>query len=105
MSKRTETRSKVMGYLPNDVPPFGQIVLLGFQHALTMFPATVLVALLVGFHTSTVLLASGLATIDRPARLALWDWQVHPAVLRLLVQLHCRDSGRDQRFVRTAGER
>lgn len=63
MSKRTETRSKVMGYLPNDIPPFGQIVLLGFQHALTMFPATVLVALLVGFHTSTVLLASGLATI------------------------------------------
>jgi uracil permease len=28
-----------------------------------MFPATVLVALLVGFHTSTVLLASGVATI------------------------------------------
>ncbi len=58
-----ETKPKVLGYLPNDVPPFGQIVLLGFQHALTMFPATVLVALLVGFHVSTVLLASGLATI------------------------------------------
>lgn len=58
-----EPKSKVLGYLPNDVPPFGQIVLLGFQHALTMFPATVLVALLVGFHVSTVLLASGLATI------------------------------------------
>lgn len=56
-------KRKVMGYLPNDNPPLGQIVLLGFQHALTMFPATVLVALLVGFHTSTVLLASGLATI------------------------------------------
>lgn len=54
---------KIMGYLPNDVPPIGQIILLGFQHALTMFPATVLVALLVGFHTSTVLLASGVATI------------------------------------------
>jgi len=54
---------KVMGYLPNDVPPIGQIILLGFQHALTMFPATVLVALLVGFHVSTVLLASGVATI------------------------------------------
>lgn len=58
----TETK-KVMGYLPNDVPPIGQIILLGFQHALTMFPATVLVALLVGFHVSTVLLASGVATI------------------------------------------
>jgi uracil permease len=53
----------VMGYLPNDTPPIGQIVLLGFQHALTMFPATILVALLVGFHPSTVLLASGMATI------------------------------------------
>lgn len=63
MSKKVESHSKVMGYLPNDVPPIGQIILLGFQHALTMFPATVLVALLVGFHTSTVLLASGVATI------------------------------------------
>ncbi|MFN2234976.1 MAG: uracil-xanthine permease family protein [Anaerolineales bacterium] len=53
----------VLGYLPNDVPPLGQMILLGFQHVLTMFPATVLVALLVGFHVSTVLLASGLATI------------------------------------------
>lgn len=58
-----ESKTKVMGYLPNDLPGIGQIVLLGFQHALTMFPATVLVALLVGFHVSTVLLASGLATI------------------------------------------
>ena len=54
---------KVFGYLPNDVPPIGQTILLGFQHVLTMFPATILVALLVGFHPSTVLLASGLATI------------------------------------------
>jgi uracil permease len=54
---------KVMGYLPNDTPPFGQLVLLGLQHVLTMFPATVLVALLVGFHVSTVLFASGLATL------------------------------------------
>ena len=45
---------KVMGYLPNDVPPIGQIILLGFQHALTMFPATVLVALLVGFLAGVV---------------------------------------------------
>jgi len=54
---------KILGYLPNDVPPPGQLILLGFQHVLTMFPATVLVALLVGFHPSTVLMASGLATI------------------------------------------
>ena len=61
MSKNVST--KVIGYLPNDVPTIGQIILLGFQHALTMFPATVLVALLVGFHPGTVLLASGLATL------------------------------------------
>ncbi len=60
---RREAQSQVMGYLPNDVPSIGQIILLGFQHALTMFPATVLVALLVGFHPSTILLASGMATI------------------------------------------
>jgi len=54
---------RVMGYLPNDTPPAGQLVLLGLQHVLTMFPATVLVALLVGFHVSTVLFASGLATL------------------------------------------
>jgi uracil permease len=58
-----EQQTKIMGYLPNDVPPIGQIILLGFQHVLTMFPATVLVALLVGFHVNTVLMASGMATI------------------------------------------
>jgi uracil permease len=52
-----------LGYLPNDQPPFQQLVLLGFQHVLTMFPATVFVALLTGFHVSTVLLASGVSTI------------------------------------------
>lgn len=69
MAKAKSTQSmaaptaKVVGYLPNDMPPVGKLILLGFQHVLTMFPATVLVALLVGFHVSTVLLASGLATI------------------------------------------
>ncbi|GIS67291.1 MAG: hypothetical protein CM1200mP6_03590 [Anaerolineaceae bacterium] len=31
--------NSVKTYLPNDVPPFGELVLLGFQHVLTMFPA------------------------------------------------------------------
>ena len=57
------TSNKVMGYLPNDTPPMGQLVLLSLQHVITMFPATVLVALLSGFHVSTVLLASGISTI------------------------------------------
>jgi uracil permease len=56
-------REKVFGYLPSDTPPFGQMILLGFQHVLTMFPATVLCALIVGFHVSTVLTITGLATI------------------------------------------
>ncbi len=56
-------RSKIMGYLPNDTPPLGQNILLGFQHVLTMFPATVFVAAFCGFHVGTVLLASGISTI------------------------------------------
>jgi uracil permease len=56
-------KSKVMGYLPNDTPPFGKMVLLGFQHVITMFPATVLCALLMGFPVSTVLTVTGLGTI------------------------------------------
>ncbi|HSJ57941.1 MAG TPA: solute carrier family 23 protein [Anaerolineae bacterium] len=62
MTTRREPGS-VTGYLPNDVPPPGQIVLLGLQHVLTMFPATVLVALLVGFDVGTVLTVSGVATV------------------------------------------
>lgn len=61
------TTQKAIGYLPNDVPPFGRMVLLGFQHVLTMFPATVFVAAFTGFHVGTVLVASGVATV-----VALW---------------------------------
>ncbi|HAV76731.1 MAG TPA: hypothetical protein DCX53_05180, partial [Anaerolineae bacterium] len=56
-------KNNVMGYLPNDTPPTGQMVLLGFQHVLTMFPATAFVAALCGFHVGTVLTVSGLGTI------------------------------------------
>lgn len=55
--------SKMIGYLPNDTPPPIQLILLGLQHVITMFPATVFVALISGFHVSTVLLASGISTI------------------------------------------
>jgi len=57
------TAPKVMGYLPNDTPPLGKMILLGFQHVLTMFPATVLCALLMHFDVSTVLTITGLGTI------------------------------------------
>jgi uracil permease len=62
-----------MGYLPNDWPPFGQLVLLGLQHVLTMFPATVFVAAFCGFHVQTVLFASGISTI---VALTLSKWGI-----------------------------
>jgi uracil permease len=54
---------KVLGYLPNDRPPWGQLITFGLQHVLTMFPATIFCALFTGFHASTVLSIAGLATI------------------------------------------
>jgi uracil permease len=58
-----DAKSQVIGYLPNDTPPFGKMVLLGFQHVLTMFPATVLCAMIMGFPVSTVLTVTGVGTI------------------------------------------
>jgi uracil permease len=58
--KRDDT--KVLGYLPQDTPPPGALVSLGFQHVLTMFPATALVAIITGFDVGVTVFASGLAT-------------------------------------------
>jgi uracil permease len=55
--------SQVIGYLPDDTPPVGAMLSLGFQQFLTMFPATVLVAVLTKFDVGITLLASGLGTI------------------------------------------
>jgi uracil permease len=63
----------MIGYLPNDQPPPLQMALLGFQHVLTMFPATVLVAALCGFHVGTVLTVSGVGTI---VALLLAKWRI-----------------------------
>lgn len=57
------TRNLILGYLPDDTPPWWKTIILGLQHVITMFPATVLVALLVGFDVATVLFASGVATV------------------------------------------
>lgn len=54
---------KVIGFLPDDTPPVGAMLSLGFQQFLTMFPATVLVAILTKFDVGITLLASGLGTI------------------------------------------
>ncbi len=51
------------GYLPDERPPIGKLLLFALQQIIVMFPATVLVALLTGFHVSTTIFASGLATI------------------------------------------
>ncbi len=54
---------KVFGYLPQDTPPIGAMISLGFQQVLAMFPATVLVAILTKFDVGVTLLATGLGTI------------------------------------------
>ena len=53
----------ISGYLPDERPPIWKMILFALQQILVMFPATVLVALLTGFHISTTLFASGLATL------------------------------------------
>lgn len=53
----------IIGYLPDETPSVGKTLVFAFQQILVMFPATVLVALLTGFHVSTTIFASGLATI------------------------------------------
>lgn len=58
-----EAQVVVSGYLPDDTPPLGAMLSLGFQQVLTMFPATVLVAILTKFDVGVTLLASGLGTI------------------------------------------
>ena len=54
---------QILGYLPDDTPPWGALISLGFQQVLTMFPATVLVAALTKFDVGVTLLASGIGTI------------------------------------------
>jgi uracil permease len=56
-------KKPVIGFLPDDTPPIGAMLSLGFQQFLTMFPATVLVAILTKFDVGITLLASGLGTI------------------------------------------
>lgn len=57
-------KAEVIGYLPDETPTFGKLLIFAFQQVLVMFPATVTVALLTGFHVSTTIFASGLATIS-----------------------------------------
>jgi uracil permease len=57
------SENQVIGYLPDEQPPFWKLLLYAIQQVIVMFPATVTVALLTGFHVSTTIFASGLATV------------------------------------------
>ena len=63
MSASSAPKGKLIGFLPDDTPGMGALLSLGFQQFLTMFPATVLVAILTKFDIGITLLASGLGTI------------------------------------------
>ena len=52
-----------IGYLPDEKPPIWKLLLYAIQQVIVMFPATVAVAIITGFHISTTIFASGLATI------------------------------------------
>ena len=55
--------NQTLGYLPDEQPPFFKMILYGLQQVVVMFPATVAVAIITGFHISTTIFASGLATL------------------------------------------
>ncbi|MDO4198992.1 MAG: solute carrier family 23 protein [Erysipelotrichaceae bacterium] len=57
------SNKKVMGYLPEETPEFGKLILYALQQVVVMFPATITVALITGFQVSTTIFASGLATL------------------------------------------
>lgn len=59
----SDPNTKVTGYLPDETPSWGKLLLFALQQIIVMFPATVTVALLTGFHVSTTIFASGLATL------------------------------------------
>ncbi len=63
VSEQAKAKKITFGYLPQDVPPIGAMLSLGFQQVLTMFPATVLVAILTKFDVGVTLFATGIGTI------------------------------------------
>ncbi len=57
------SKNQPIGYLPDENPSPVELILFALQQIVVMFPATVLVALITGFHVSTTIFASGLATL------------------------------------------
>ncbi|MGI6270292.1 MAG: uracil-xanthine permease family protein [Candidatus Howiella sp.] len=58
-----DKHTKTVGYLPDERPSAGKLLLYAIQQVIVMFPATVTVALVTGFQVSTTIFASGLATL------------------------------------------
>ena len=56
-------KNQVVGYLPDERPPIWKLLFYALQQVIVMFPATITVALITGFHISTTIFASGLATV------------------------------------------
>ena len=52
--------NQIVGYLPDERPALGKLLLYAIQQVIVMFPATVTVALITGFQVSTTVFASGL---------------------------------------------
>lgn len=56
-------KNQKVGYLPDETPSLGKLLLYALQQVIVMFPATITVALITGFQVSTTIFASGLATL------------------------------------------
>ena len=56
-------KNQKLGYLPDETPSIGKLLLYALQQVIVMFPATIAVALITGFQVSTTIFASGLATL------------------------------------------
>jgi len=56
-------KNQKIGYLPDEKPEFGKLMLYALQQVIVMFPATITFALITGFQVSTTIFASGLATL------------------------------------------
>ncbi len=56
-------KNRRTGYLPDEKPSLGKLLLYALQQVIVMFPATITVALITGFQVSTTIFASGLATL------------------------------------------
>ena len=59
----TDKPIQEIGYLPEEKPATGKLLLYALQQVIVMFPATVTVALITGFQVSATIFASGLATL------------------------------------------